>query len=140
MATQPLHVRAEEGPHEATFMMWPVNRKVHPDQEFLDILQQTIADIANAIAAFEPVIMLAAAEDQTRARRMLTKGVTLWDIPTEDLWARDAGPLFAFRGDDLVVSHLHFNGWGNKQIHRDDGKVALSRLVAVRFDSTNYVD
>jgi len=67
-ASQPLHVRPEEGHHEATFMMWPVSRKVHPEKAFLDVLQHTIADIANAIAALEPVIMLAAASDQAHAK------------------------------------------------------------------------
>lgn len=134
MATQPLHVRAEEGPHEATFMMWPVNRKVHPDGEFLDILQQTIADIANSIAEFEPLIMLAAPSDQARAKQMLSAKVTLWDIPTEDLWARDAGPLIAHQGSKRVVSHIQFNGWGKKQVHKRDAQVADALADRLGFD------
>ncbi len=51
----------ETDPHERTFMQWPVNRRVHRDGAFLSDLQDTIADIANAIADFEPVVMLAAA-------------------------------------------------------------------------------
>ena len=82
MANQQLFVPPEEDRHEATFMMWPVSRKVHPDPVFLDILQRTIAEIANTISEFEPVIMLAAARDQSRARKRLTKGVELWAIPT----------------------------------------------------------
>lgn len=124
MANQPLFVPPEEDRHEATFMMWPVSRKVHPDGVFLDILQRTIADIANAISDFEPVIMLADKRDHTRARKLLGKPVDLWNIPTEDLWARDAGPLFAKRGDQRVISHIQFNGWGKKQAHKRDGRVA----------------
>ncbi|CAK9076002.1 DR_2398 family, partial [Durusdinium trenchii] len=52
-------VPAEDDPHERTFMQWPVNRTVHPDRWFLEDLQQTIAEIANTIAEFEPVVMLA---------------------------------------------------------------------------------
>lgn len=124
MAKPALHVPPEEGPHARTFMMWPVNRQVHPDHLFLDMLQDTIADIANAIAAFEPVVMLAAKADHAQARKRLSGDVALWDIPTEDLWARDAGPHFAYRGNDLVISHIQFNGWGAKQVHRRDGQVA----------------
>ena len=134
MSAQPLHVRPEEGPHEATFMMWPVSRKVHPDSEFLDILQQTIADIANAIAEFEPLIMLAAQGDHATAKRMLGNNVHLWDIPTEDLWARDAGPLIAHRGSERVVSHIQFNGWGEKQVHKRDGLVASAIADRLGFD------
>lgn len=124
MASTVLQVPPEEGPHQQTFMMWPVNRKVHLDAIFLDTLQSTISEIANAIAAFEPVVMLTDKSDHARARKLLSDNVTLWDIPTEDLWARDAGPLFAFQGDALVISHIEFNGWGKKQVHRRDGKVA----------------
>lgn len=124
-AQTPLYVPPEEAPHEATFMQWPVSRDVHADRYFLDDLQATIADIANAIAAFEPVIMLAAKADHGRARRLLSQAVTLWDIPTEDLWCRDSGPLFALTPQgERVVSHIQFNGWGGKQSHTRDGAVA----------------
>lgn len=119
-----LHVPPEESLHELTFMQWPVNRQVHPDSEFLDILQGTIADIANAISEFEPVILCAAKGDHARAKSMLSSKVELWDIPTENLWARDSGPLFAVRNNMLVVSHIQFNGWGNKQVHKRDGNIA----------------
>ena len=119
-----LYVPPEEGPHQATFMQWPVSRKVYRDRYFLGMVQQTIADIANAIAEFEPVIMLADASNYSAARKKLSGKVDLWDIPTEDLWCRDSGPLFAFRNNELVVSHIQFNGWGDKQVNTHDSKVA----------------
>ncbi len=127
-------VPPEEDPHELTFMQWPVSRKVHSDKYFLDLLQKTIADIANAIADFEPVIMLAANEDHGRARKHLSKNVELWDIPTEDLWCRDSGPLFAYTSDGKrVVSHIQFNGWGGKQIDKRDGKIAAAVAERLGF-------
>lgn len=118
-----LMVPAEEDRHEATFMQWPNSRSVYIDPTFLRMTQDSIADIANAIAEFEPVIMLAAVDQHSRMGR-LTSRVEVWDIPTEDLWARDSGPLFAWRGQDLVVSHIRFNGWGGKQIHKRDERIA----------------
>jgi agmatine deiminase len=118
-------VPPEEAPHQRTFMQWPVNREVHSDPVFLDMVQDTIAEIANTIAAFEPVTMLAHPADHARARRKLTAGVELWDIPTEDLWCRDAGPLFVINGQGgIAISHLNFNGWGRKQIHARDSQIA----------------
>jgi len=126
-------VPPEEDPHEMTFMQWPVSRHVHPDPVFLKMTQTTIADIANTIAEFEPVVMLAAAADHARARRMLSSGVELWDVPTEDLWCRDAGPLFVVDGaGGLAVRHIQFNGWGRKQVHARDGRIA--QRVAERLD------
>jgi agmatine deiminase len=118
--------------HLRTFMQWPVNRVVHPDRVFLGMLQQSIADIANAIAQFEPVIMLMDASHSNSARRLLSSAVEIWDIPTDDLWCRDSGPLFVRnRQGELAVSHLNFNGWGNKQTHENDGQIA--RRVAERL-------
>ena len=137
-----LIVPPEEGPHELTFMQWPVSRRVHSDWADLDFLQQTIADVANAIAEFEPVVMLAAASDQKRARGMLTSGVELWDVPTEDLWCRDSGPLFARNANNqLVVSHIQFNGWGGKQVHSRDAKIAaeVARRLGIGLVSSGLI-
>ena len=60
MANPILHVPAEEERHQNTFMQWPVSQRVYSDRYFLRQVQETIADIANTIAEFEPVTMLAA--------------------------------------------------------------------------------
>ena len=118
-------VPPEEAQHQRTFMQWPVNRQIHPDPVFLDMAQQVIADIANTISEFEPVIMLAAASDHVGAKSKLSSNVELWDIPTEDLWCRDAGPIFVVDGKgQIAVSHIRFNGWGKKQVHRRDARIA----------------
>lgn len=119
------YVPPEEDPHELTFMQWPVNRKVHPDRYFLKDLQGKIADIANSISEFEPVVMLMDKSDEVNARKLLSDKIEIWDIPTEDLWARDSGPLFAIdQYNKLLISHIQFNGWGKKQVHKRDGKIA----------------
>lgn len=115
----------ESLPHERTFMQWPVSRRVHPDPVFLDMLQDAIARIANTIAEFEPVIILMDAKFAVPARRKLSRSIEIWDIPTEDLWARDSGPLFVVDGrGGLAIANLNFNGWGGKQVHRHDGEIA----------------
>lgn len=124
--TQTWYVPDEADPHLRTFMQWPVSRRVHQDPIFLEMLQRTIARIANVIVEFEPVVMLTADSYHRTARRMLSDKVELWHVPTEDLWARDSGPLFVNdgAGGQAIVS-LNFNGWGGKQIYLQDGKVAL---------------
>lgn len=125
------YVPAEEGRHTRTFMQWPVSRRVYGFDGFLGTVQRSIAEVANTIAEFEPIVMLADKEDHRTARRLLSKAVELWDIPTEDLWARDSGPLFAVNdAGALRVQSLNFNGWGGKQIHRRDGQIA-SRVAEV---------
>ena len=119
------YVPAEEERHQRTFMQWPVSREVHPDRVFRGMVQQTIADIANAISEFEPVTILAAQSDQRGARAKLSDAVELWDIPTEDLWCRDSGPIFVVNdAGDLAISHIQFNGWGEKQVNARDSQIA----------------
>lgn len=112
--------------HARTFMQWPVNREVHPEADFLHWLQQSIARVANTIVEFEPVVMLMAKEHQVSARKLLSQKVELWDVPTDDLWCRDSGPHFVSNGKSLAVSQLNFNGWGNKQVHTNDGVIAAT--------------
>ena len=128
----------ETDPHERTFMQWPVSREVHPDADFLFDLQATIADIASTIAEFELVVMLAAAEHHKSIKKRISGQVELWDIPTDDLWARDSGPSFVVDGKGgLALTQFNFNGWGAKQVHGNDGLIAArvaERLGLPVFD------
>lgn len=118
------HVPAEDEPHEMTFMQWPVSASVYPDKSFLKHVQKTIVRIANTISEFEPLVLLADKSHHETIKKHVSSRVDLWDIPTDDLWCRDAGPIFATNGRKLQVQHIKFNGWGNRQSHKNDGKIA----------------
>lgn len=75
MATSGFYVPAEEEHHDRTFMQWPVSRRVYTDRWHLADVQKTIANIANSLAAFEPVVMLAAADHHKAARKPLSDPV-----------------------------------------------------------------
>lgn len=113
-------------------MQWPVSRKVYKNADFLAWTQQTIATIANQIVQHEPVILLAAKHRHAEIRKQVSGQVELWGIATDDLWARDAGPLVAKLGTARRVVSMNFNGWGGKQTHRYDG--AIARQVAQMLD------
>ncbi|RED53503.1 agmatine deiminase family protein [Aestuariispira insulae] len=126
------YVPEEREDHLRTFMQWPVSKRVHPDPVFREMIQQTIADIANTIVDFEPVVLMMDRKYAMDARRKLDPKIEIWDIPTDDLWCRDSGPLFLIHEDGRqMISHMNFNGWGNKQTHGNDGKIA--RRVAERL-------
>lgn len=80
---------------------------VYTDHYHLKQVQNTIATIANTISAFEPLIMLADAAFHGSARKLLSDQVELWNIPTNDLWCRDSGPIIAFDdADQRILSHI----------------------------------
>lgn len=121
----------ESEPHERTIMQWPVNLDIY-DRASLGRVQGAIARIANRIARYEPVAMLVAGDDAAAARARLSGDIELWDIPTDDLWCRDSGPTFVrHAAGKLAVAHIRFNGWGNKQPHNQDARIA--KRVAERL-------
>lgn len=118
-------VPAEEARHQRTFMQWPVFAPVYGKGRFLRQTQATIAEIANTIAEFEPVTLLASRDQHAKALKLLSDQVELWDIPTDDLWCRDAGPLFAKNSaGQLSVRGVNFNGWGRRYHLRNDEQLA----------------
>ena len=117
---QEFYVPAEEARHAFTLMQWPVDRYAYNSARDLQEVQAVIARIANTIAAFEPVVMLADQAHHSTARTALSERVELWNIATDDLWCRDSGPLFVVTdAGDLAISHIQFNGWGRYDLPND---------------------
>ncbi|QDH14225.1 agmatine deiminase family protein [Formicincola oecophyllae] len=125
------HMPLEAARHTRTFMQWPVAASVYGRHE-LERVQQSIIDIANTIAEFEPVVLLGADTSRSGRKSGLSGAVELWDIPTDDLWCRDSGPTFVVDGKGaLAIAHLRFNGWGGRQRCVHDSHVA--ERVAARL-------
>ncbi|MFJ1704847.1 agmatine/peptidylarginine deiminase [Kitasatospora sp. NPDC088346] len=124
-------VPADDVPHARTWMSWPSRKSVWGRQ--LSGVQEDIALIARTVAQYEPVVMCVPDEysaRQARGRCGTAVEVTT-AIPTDDLWMRDIAPVFRRDGHGgLDAVGLNFNGWGNKQVHYDDARVA--ELVARR--------
>ena len=119
-------VPLESDRHERTFMQWPSRSKIYGSQRNLDAVRSKVALIAQTIARFEPVVVLARTEQREAAGRTLGPSIEVWPIATEDLWCRDSGPTFVVSksGNALAIADLGFNGWGNKQSYADDGLIA----------------
>jgi agmatine deiminase len=122
----------ESEPHTRTFMQWPALKSIYGSQNHLDAVREKIALIANTIARFEPVVLLARPEQVEDAKRWVKGAVEIWPLAVQDLWCRDSGPSFVVNdAGEMAASELGFNGWGGKQEHKDDSQVA--RRVAEKF-------
>ncbi|MFF8784986.1 agmatine deiminase family protein [Streptomyces sp. NPDC015125] len=115
----------EAHPHEGTYMAWPTRRIWGPD---VTGVREDIARIARTIAEFEPVYLLANEREAQAARRACGSGVEVVPVPVDDLWMRDSGPVFVLGPDGIAGVDLNFNGWGNKQAHGRDSRVARAIL------------
>jgi agmatine deiminase len=129
---------AEESRHARTWMCWPSTPSIYGGNTgYYESVMETIGRLAAAIAENEPVSMLAAAADQPLAAQLCGPGVELVDIPTDDMWSRDSGPVFLQNGDGgIAVLDFNFNGWGGKQRHGLDGQIAAS--IAERLGCPYY--
>ena len=85
------------------------------------MLQKSIATLANTISEFEPVVMFIKDRYTEAALKMLGRQVEIWNVPTDDLWCRVCRPILVINDEkQLAVAYIQFNGWGNKQVHRND--------------------
>ncbi len=124
---QSLHLPAEEAPHARTWMCWPSTKSIYGSSTaYFESIQETTGRLAAAIAEHEPVTMLAGAAFHRRVAELCGPKVRLADIATDDMWARDTGPVFMRRQGALAAVDFNFNGWGEKQDHARDGRVAAA--------------
>ncbi|MFJ9840525.1 agmatine deiminase family protein [Kitasatospora sp. NPDC101155] len=117
---------AESSPHTRTFMAWPALEEVWGNQ--LPGVRQDIAGLAQAVAGFEPVVLLARPDQADQARQACGSSVEVLELMVDDLWARDTGPTFVTGSHDLAGIDFNFNGWGGKQTHVNDSQVARNLL------------
>ncbi len=98
-------------PHTCCWMAWPCREGLWADDE---ATMQDYANVANAIARFEPVNMLVPPHKLESAGRLLGENVKIVEMLIDDSWARDSGPNFLVGGPKLAGSSWTFNAWGGK--------------------------
>ena len=98
-------------------LTWP-----RPDGDFADVfaeVEQNFIAIAVAIARFERVLIGCHGDPAKLQRRLIDAGVLasrlhIADLQSNDVWARDHGPITVLRDGKLVHLDFQFNGWGGK--------------------------
>jgi agmatine deiminase len=86
---------------------WPSREDRWDD---VDEAAEEVADIANAVAQFEPVTVLASPDAAADARSLLSGVVLLVESAVDDAWLRDSGPVVV---PDRAIGFA-FNGWGGR--------------------------
>src|SRR5690606_33193154 len=103
---------AEWAPHSQTWMIWPER----PDNWRLTggPAQAAFAEVAKAIASFEPVTVGVSAAQYARANQLLDHpAIRVVEISSDDAWVRDTGPTFVTNGQGgLRGVDWTFNAWG----------------------------
>ena len=115
---------AEFARHERTLMAWPARESLWGP--VLSEAKAEYAGVANAIAAFEPVLMVAAPGAGEEARGALAGEVEVVELPIDDSWLRDSGPIVLLGEDGArAASVFRFNAWGERfDPYDQDAKIA----------------
>ncbi|MRR37902.1 agmatine deiminase, partial [bacterium] len=107
---------AEWEEQDGVLLAWP-----HAESDWLPwlpMVELVFAQIVKEITRFETALVVAADKERTAAilsavgARM--ERVRIEEIPANDTWARDFGPLTVERDGQPVLLDFGFNGWGLK--------------------------
>ena len=128
--TEVLYTMPEESePHEGTWLQWP--HEYQYGQTYRNRLDATWVAMTAALVAGEKVHIVA--YDDAEKQRILgllnASGVALSNVeikiyPTDDVWARDNGPIYVRdKNGQLVIEDWGFNGWGSKADYDNCDKI-----------------
>ncbi|MFC3741611.1 agmatine deiminase family protein [Paractinoplanes deccanensis] len=122
---------AETEPHDCTWMAWPSAGYTLGDTEAdADDARRAWAEVALAVARFEPVRMVVDPVAKRHARKWLGSDVELLEAPLDDAWMRDIGPTFVVGPGGLGAVDWVFNGWGQQGWARWERDARIARRVA----------
>ena len=129
MACRRLPAEWEE--QDGVLLSWP-----HADSDWSDdieLVEPVFAAIAAAISQHEQVIIVAPQPDQIMELIVAAGGdqqqLTLINLPTNDTWSRDFGPITVKEDGRLQLLDFGFNGWGLKFAANYDNQITR-RLAA----------
>ena len=98
-------------PHAGCWMLWP--ERADNWREAARPAQLAFAQVALAIARFEPVTVGASSAHYSSARALLSERVRVVELAHDDAWMRDVGPTCVVSSRGVVRGvHWRFNAWG----------------------------
>ena len=137
----------EKSEHEGTWLQWP--HEFTYGKDYKEEIESVWIDMASTLSEDEKVHIVAYNEvEKEKINKILTdKGVNMEKInffiyPTDDVWARDNGPIFVYDNDkNLKILDLGFNGWGKKTPFSKDAllRKRLSKELGIERIALNAV-
>ena len=97
-------------PHAGTYIIWP--ERTDNWRLGAKPAQKIFAEVAGAIAKYEPVTVCVNPGQFANARHMLPCEVRVVEISNDDAWVRDCGPTFVTNGKEIRGVDWTFNAWG----------------------------
>ncbi|CAI0904213.1 agmatine deiminase family protein [Serratia entomophila] len=115
----------DEGePQQRAFIAFGAQRAIWRDST--EDVQNALGRIARAIAVYQPVtVFCRESERQLAEEKCGSHNLTFIVTELDDIWMRDIGANFIVNdAGELGAVDFNFNGWGNKQRHAKDARLA----------------
>jgi agmatine deiminase len=127
---------AEWVQHARCWMAWPCREELWGSR--LEDARRVTADVAKAVAEFEPVTIIARPELTASVSLHCGSGIAVLPLPQDDSWTRDTGPTFLVgEGGGLAGVAWQFNGWG--EVYEDYSQDAqMARRLLDRLELPRY--
>ncbi len=128
-------------PHERTLICWPTRDEIYPGA-LLDEARDAHAELAQAVARFEPVTVIARPDQAEDAAERCGGATEVVALPLDDSWCRDTGPIYVVddvSGDRVAVDFV-FNSWGRKFAPWDDDAAFARRWAEHAGHPVHSVD
>jgi agmatine deiminase len=125
-----LRMPAEWERHERTLVAWPAREAAWRDTT-IEHARDVYAQVVDAIAAFEPVTLVADPAHVEDARaRVTAENADVVALPIDDSWLRDSGPIIV-RGPngERAGIDFRFNAWGEAFTPYDKDAAIAERLL-----------
>jgi len=107
----------EFSPHERTVIAWPARNALWGP--LLAEAKRAHAALARTVSGFEPVTMIANLGSGDEAAEACGSTVEVLELPIDDSWFRDSGPIYVRDELGIVAGLWTFNGWGGKYVPHD---------------------
>ncbi|KAF9283882.1 hypothetical protein BGZ74_001836, partial [Mortierella antarctica] len=134
--SSPTHrLPAEWEPHERTFIVWPTNNVTDTK---VDAVRQEIVLLAQAIAKYEPVVVLARPDLVDSAQSALgstttTTNIQVVSLAIDGFWTRDTAPVFLIREPQGELAGIDFNFSSWYRRHQLQGIPRLAQTLLEKY-------
>ncbi len=142
--TQQPTLPAEWAEQDAIMLTWP-----HSDTDwapYLDEVEEVFFAISEAILADEGLLISCEDASQLQACRERLgpiaqqhgNALTLYEVPADDTWARDHGPITVYDRGHAVLLDFEFNAWGDKFASARDNAITQNLVDRGAFPKAQH--
>ena len=106
---------AEWETHDATWTSWPFNEEMWFGN--LAQVRSEFCALVKTIAKFEKVHLLLRDKEALKSAQAYigaSEQIIFHEVPLNDIWFRDNGPIFVRQNNSIKFTKWEFNSWGQK--------------------------